>query len=104
MLLPVRDAHGVGKKSTAMYDKKMFKVICNIEHANGRGSHWMRLGTGFENKDKSINVILDAIPVGQKEVQLQIRELDEEDLKKRELYTKPSAAPLANHASETLPF
>ena len=64
--------------------KKMFKVITPIEKANGKDRYWMRLGTAFTNKDDSINVYLDAIPVNQKEWTLQLREMDEEDFKKKD--------------------
>jgi hypothetical protein len=37
-------------------------------------SHWTRCGAAFENKDGSVNVFLDALPVSGK---LQIREADE---------------------------
>ena len=64
--------------------RKMFKVITPIEKANGKDKYWMRLGTAFTNKDDSINVYLDAIPVNQKEWTLQLREMDEEDFKKKD--------------------
>ena len=62
-----------------MFQKRMFKVISPIEKKEG-GTYWMRVGTGFTNKDDSINIYLDAWP---KNFQLQLRELDEEDLRKR---------------------
>jgi hypothetical protein len=37
----------------------------------GRKTFWLRIGRAFHNKDGSINVYLDALPVGGK---LQIRE------------------------------
>ncbi len=57
---------------------KMFKVISAVEDKEGKTKFWMRLGTAFLNRDNSINVHLDAFP---KSMQLQIRELDEEDLR-----------------------
>ncbi len=62
--------------------KKMFKVITAIEKRNGE-KFWTRCGTGFTNKDDSINLYLDVIPAGQKEFVLQVRELTEEDLTPR---------------------
>jgi len=56
---------------------KMYKVISAVEK-DGKTKFWMRLGTAFLNRDNSINVKLDAFP---KSMQLQIRELDEEDLR-----------------------
>lgn len=64
--------------------KKMFKVITPIDKGNGKDKYWMRLGTAFTNKDDSINVYLDAIPVNQKEWTLQLREMEEEDFKKKD--------------------
>ena len=58
----------------------MFKVLCAIEKRDG-GTYWMRVGSGFTNRDNSVNIYLDVIP---KNFQLQLRELDEEDLRKRE--------------------
>ena len=63
--------------------KKMFKVITPIEK-DGKNLYWMRLGSAYTNKDESINVYLDAIPVNQKEWKLQLREMEEEDFKKKD--------------------
>jgi hypothetical protein len=41
-----------------------------IERSEGK-SYWLRVGTVFENRDGSLNVVLDAIPVNGR---LQIRE------------------------------
>ena len=72
--------------------KRMFKVISSVERRDG-GKFWMRCGTAFTNKDESINVYLDAVPVG-KEITLQLRELTEEDLRE-------SAAKRAAYAART---
>ena len=61
--------------------KKMFKVISPIERRNGE-KFWTRCGTAFTNKDDSINIYLDVMPLG-KDVTLQLRELTEEDLTPR---------------------
>ena len=71
-----------------MLQKRMFKVLSPIAKRDG-GTYWMRTGSAFTNKDESINVILDAIPRG--EWKFQLRELDAEDLRKRELYGNISA-------------
>ena len=63
-----------------MLQKKSFKVLAAIPKRDG-GTYWMRCGNGFTNKDDSINVYLDAIP---KDMKFQLRELDEEDLRRRE--------------------
>jgi hypothetical protein len=61
--------------------KRMFKVITPIDKKDG-GKYWMRVGSGFLNKDDSINIYLDAIPLGQKEMTLQLREMTDEDFRR----------------------
>ena len=58
----------------------MFKVLSAIEKRDG-GTFWMRVGSGFTNRDNSVNIYLDVLP---KTFQFQLRELDEEDLRKRD--------------------
>jgi hypothetical protein len=64
----------------------MFKVISPIEKRDG-GKFWLRCGQAYVNKDNSINVYLDAMPlVAPKDgqgVTLQLRELTEEELRER---------------------
>jgi hypothetical protein len=55
--------------------KKMFKVLSPIVKKDG-STFWMRVGTGFPNKDDSVNVYLDVFP---KDGKLQLREFDERD-------------------------
>jgi hypothetical protein len=62
--------------------KRTFKVLAAIPKRDG-GQWWMRCGTGHTNKDDSINVYLDAVP---RELKFTLRELDEEDLRRREAY------------------
>jgi len=89
----------------------MFKVICPLERRDG-GKYWMRLGSAFTNKDESINVYLDALPLAGKEVTLQLRELTEEDLReraeKRASYsaTRSSSGPgaIAAPVQDSIPF
>ena len=74
--------------------KRMFKVITPIDKKDG-GKYWMRVGSGFTNKDDSINIYLDAIPLGQgKEVTLQLREMTDEDFRRnterRNAFTPPA--------------
>ena len=57
--------------------RRMFKVLCPVER-NGK-TYWQRLGSGFPNRDSSINMYLDALPTNGK---LQLREVDEEDLER----------------------
>lgn len=59
-----------------MLQKKMFKVL-----SKSQGGYWIRVGTGFENRDQSVNIILDSLP---KSWELQLREYDAEDIRKRD--------------------
>lgn len=59
--------------------KQMFKVLCPMEGRNGN-KWWMRCGSGFRNKDSSINMYLDSIP-NKPGFTLQLREVTEEDLR-----------------------
>ena len=70
-----------------MLQKRMFKVICPMEGRDGANTWWMRCGTGFTNKDESINIYLNALPLQMKDgqVKLQIRELTEEELRQRDV-------------------
>ena len=54
---------------------KMKKVLCPVEGKNGK-TYWMRIGTGFDNRDGSMNIYLDAYPANGK---LHIREMDDEN-------------------------
>ena len=65
-----------------MLQKRTFKVLAAIPKRDG-GHFWMRCGNGYTNKDDSINVYLDAVP---RDMKFQLRELDEEDLRKRDSY------------------
>jgi hypothetical protein len=65
-----------------MLQKKTFKVLAAIPKRDG--SHWwMKCGSAHTNKDDSINIYLDAVP---RDLKFQLRELDEEDLRRREAY------------------
>ena len=69
-----------------------YKVLCPIEKKGG-GTFWVRTGTGFDNKDGSINVFLNVLPTNGK---LHIRELDEKDRRPNDN--------TASQANEELPF
>jgi hypothetical protein len=66
--------------------KKMFKVISPIDKRDGT-KFWMRCGVGYENKDLSINMYIDALPVAAgkdgRPLTLQLREVTEEELRER---------------------
>jgi hypothetical protein len=68
------------ERELPVLQKKMFKVLSAIEKRDG-GTFWMRVGSGFTNRDNSVNIYLDVLP---KTFQFQLRELDEEDLRKRD--------------------
>jgi hypothetical protein len=65
----------------------MFKVLCPVERRDGTGQWWMRCGTAYENKDDSINIFMEALPlVGNKSgegVKLQLREYTAEEMRER---------------------
>ena len=69
-----------------MLQKRTFKVLAAIPKRDG-GHFWMRCGNGYTNKDDSINVYLDVLP---KDMKFQLRELDEEDLRRRDGSTRSS--------------
>ena len=96
--------------------KRRFKVITPIDKRDG-GKYWMRVGSGFTNKDDSINLYLDAFPVAYgKELTLQVREMTDEDFRRGERGERrtfspavPGAAPGAmsnssSAASDAVPF
>ena len=65
--------------------KRMFKVISPVDK-DGGGTWWLRCGSAFLNKDNSINVYLDALPLRTKPgegVKLQLREYTEDELRER---------------------
>lgn len=57
--------------------QKRFDVFTVREPTKeGQKSFWVRIGTAFQNKDGSLSVLLDAVPINGK---LQIREPYEKD-------------------------
>ena len=75
---------------------RMYKVVSPIERKDGT-TFWMRVGTGYPNKDQSVNVYLDAMPFNHK---FQLREMDEEDFAPRK--RKDDGAP--QRALNEIPF
>ena len=80
--------------------KKRWKVICPIEKKDGTGTHWARLGVAYGNKDESINLYLDSLPMNGR---LQLREWTEEELRERDLRrsSSQSRSSLANLPSSS---
>jgi hypothetical protein len=70
------------RRKETVVQKRTFKVLAAIPKRDG-GQWWMRLGAAHTNKDDSINVYLDAVP---RDLKFTLRELDDEDLRKREAY------------------
>ena len=92
-----------------MEQKKMYKVLAVMPRHDGTGDFFMKVGIGFRNRDDSINMHLDAMPLRgdpKRGITLQVREMDESDLKQRESYranrgsgSQPTAA-----ADGSIPF
>ena len=78
--------------------KKMWKVICPVEKKDGTGTHWARLGVAYGNKDESINLYLDSLPLNGK---LQLREWTEEELRERD--QRRSGSPSRNSLADLPP-
>jgi hypothetical protein len=80
--------------------KKMFKVLSPITKKDG-STFWMRVGTGFPNKDDSVNVYLDVFP---KDGKLQLREFDERDLREPREQRERVATGSPVGETDSLPF
>ena len=80
--------------------KQTYKILCPIEKKEG-GTYWMRLGTAFRNKDDSINLYMDAYPT--KATHIQLREMTEEDLRRRDAFRTNGPTTPAS-PGEPLPF
>jgi hypothetical protein len=90
-----------------MTNGKMYKVMVPIER-NGN-THWLRGGSAFTNKDESLNVYLDALPMAvftSGQLKLQIREYSDEELRQRDEYRarRPESPPQRDHVQGTVPF
>jgi hypothetical protein len=69
----------------------MFKVLGIVpKHNNPKENHWIRMGTAYVNRDNSINIYLEAVPSS---FQLQLRELEEEDFRKRDAPSADTGVP-----------
>lgn len=58
--------------------KKMWKVLAPIAKGDSK-TFWMKLGVAYTNRDGSINLYLDAMPLGEKNNKFQLRDYDEPD-------------------------
>ena len=79
-----------------MLQKRIYKVMAPIPKRDG-GYWWMRCGSAHVNKDDSINVYLDVIP---KDFRFTLRELDEEDLRRRETSRQAPGGETGPHSAE----
>ena len=57
-----------------MKEKKNLKVYTIVDRGGEKKDLWLRIGTAFVNKDSSLNVVLNALPIDGK---LHIREEQE---------------------------
>lgn len=64
---------------------KIKDVFVISERQDESGPHWSKIGVAFVNKDDSLNVVLDAVPIAGK---LHIRDRKVKDPYKRRQYEK----------------
>jgi hypothetical protein len=88
------------RKEIIVLQKRTFKVLAAIPKRDG-GHFWMRCGNGHTNKDDSINVYLDAVP---RDLKFTLRELDDEDLRRREAYRANHGGDEAAPSSRSAPL
>jgi hypothetical protein len=88
------------RKEPVVLQKKTFKVLAAIPKRDG-GVWWMRCGNGHTNKDDSINVYLAAVP---RDLRFTLRELDDEDVKRREAYRASHGEPGHGSTLEPAPL
>jgi hypothetical protein len=97
-LLFVRSTHQ-RRKEIIVLQKRTFKVLAAIPKRDG-GHWWMKCGSGHTNRDDSINVYLDAVP---KDLRFTLRELDDEDLRRREAYRATHGDPGIPESTDAIP-
>jgi hypothetical protein len=88
------------RRKETIVQKRTFKVLAAIPKRDG-GQFWMRLGAAHTNKDDSINVYLDAVP---RDLKFTLRELDDEDLRRRESYRATQGDPGAPPPIDSTPL
>ena len=59
---------------------KRKRVVCPVTSKDGK-TYWMKMGSAYVNRDSSINLYLDCLPVNGR---LQVREWDDLPWEKRE--------------------
>jgi hypothetical protein len=65
----VMEANEARKQEQESRESRPMKVLWMITERGDR-SFWTRVGTGYMNRDGSINLVLDAMPVGASKLQL----------------------------------
>ncbi len=65
------------ESSAGSHGRKAVYTI--VERPGSEKKYWVRIGSAFVNRDQSLNVKLDAVPVNGT---IHIRELDEEELER----------------------
>jgi len=56
--------------------KPSHDVFTIIEKEGDQKNYWLRIGAAWTNQDGSLNITLNALPIG---TQIQVREVREED-------------------------
>jgi hypothetical protein len=74
--------------SQANAAERTWKAVYTIVERSEK-KYWVRIGTAFTNRDQSINVKLDAVPVNGT---IHIRELDDEDIERARVRRADRAA------------
>ncbi len=80
-----------------MDETKRKRVVCPVTGKDGK-THWLRMGSAFLNKDNSINLYLDCLPVNGR---LQVRDWDDPPWEKKESDRNPR---LALAPQDEMPF
>ncbi|MBX7114050.1 MAG: hypothetical protein K1X64_06895 [Myxococcaceae bacterium] len=76
-----------------MENRKRFNVFSITQKNNANGAVWARAGTAYTNRDGSLNIYLDVLPL---EGQLHLREV----LSRREEAVVPAPNTVANSHHE----
>ena len=71
---------------------KRKRVVCPVSGKDGK-TYWMRMGFAYVNKDNSINLYLDGLPVNGK---LQVRDWDDPPWEKKETIFERAASQTQN--------
>ena len=93
-------------ESTAPEGSKKKKVLCPIQSQKDPSKTiWMKMGTAYVNRDNSINVYLDGLPVNGK---LQVRDWDEKDERelqeRRERRSFAGTGAASSNNNQEIPF